>query len=203
MMSLNAWAPHLDISHPPVFRFNSPQREVTVQINIHPKAKRILIILTVFAIIGIGWLAILPQLFPAPVEQQEEIAADTDTVISAISAFYTLDYTESSELWAARVCTYATEAGCQAIRNFHAPIVHASVQKYQVQTGCAVEPLEVIEQAGTLHTWRVRVTLEHPWSALESPTLDVLVEMQQVGGRWLLNRILFEQEEARFPQSTP
>ena len=48
-----------------------------------------------------------------------------------LTAFYTLDYTADPDLWATRVCTLTTEAGCRAIQRLLCPAVEAMVQENQ------------------------------------------------------------------------
>ena len=122
--------------------------------------------------------------------------------VNAVTAFYTLDYTSSPELWISNVCAYATKKAATAIRSFFAPIVQTQVQSYQVQTGCNVQPIRLVEDDGDIRIWQVSVTLDHPWAGLDAPTQDVFVEVAKMHGGWLMNRILFEQEVERFINST-
>jgi hypothetical protein len=142
---------------------------------------------------------------PALTDQLDGKAAS-----AALTAFYTLDYTEPEDQWRARVCALATPDGCQLIQALFAPSVRKVVEANQVKTGCTVQPVAMVEentpqeQNGATRIWLLTVSLDHPWPGTNQE-FTVYAEVAQVNGAWLLNRILFEQEAARFqtPTVTP
>ena len=76
-------------------------------------------------------------------------------------------------------------------------------EKTQIQTSCTVEPIRLISDTDQNRVWQVHVSLDHPWSGLGSVTSqDVYVEVADVSGKWLMNRILFEQEVQRLVTHT-
>jgi len=174
-----------------------------MQIFIPKKIKRILIGLLIAALLVIGFLAIRPALAPRPVATPTGASLDSQAAAAAITAFYTLDYTEDIALWTTRVCATATEAGCRAIQNFYAPAVQATVQEHQIQTGCKAETVRLVSETNQHRIWQVHVSLDHPWPGLESPTQDVYIELSNVNGKWLMDRILFQQEVDRLTTPTP
>jgi hypothetical protein len=169
-----------------------------MQIVFHPKVRKTLIAMLIIALLTIAFLSLRPWLFPRPQKSEMAIAPDTWAAMDAVTAFYTLDYTASPELWISRMCALATEKGCNVIRSFYAPTVQSLVQNFQVQTGCTVQPVRLVEDSGDVHIWQVSVALDHPWAGLEVLKQDVYVEVAKDHGRWLMNRILFEQETDRF-----
>jgi hypothetical protein len=102
------------------------------------------------------------------------------------------------------VCALATTDGCRLIQTLFAPTVYQVVKANQVKTGCTVQAVRMVEDKGDTRTWLVEVTLDKPWPG-EKPTTQVYAEVTRINGIWLLNRILFDQETARFttPASTP
>ena len=122
---------------------------------------------------------------------------DAQAAVAALTAFYTLDYTETVEQWQARVCVLSTTDGCQLIQSFFASAVRQVVEANQVQTGCTVQAIRLVEDKGDIHTWLLEVNLNHPWPGAQS-SAPAYAEVTQTDGTWLLNRILFEQEAARF-----
>jgi hypothetical protein len=128
---------------------------------------------------------------------------DAQSAIDAATAFYTLDYTANPDLWATRVCALATETGCRAIHAFFAPSVQAMVQENKVQTGCSVVPVRLVSDKGHHRIWQVNVTITDPWPGLEKTTQEAFVEVEEVNGVWLMNRILFQQEDGNFSTPTP
>jgi competence protein ComGC len=173
-----------------------------MKIVFHPGARKMLIVLPIIVVLAIIFLSLRSAIFSHPSVSETDLAPDTQAAVNAVTAFYTLDYTKSPELWISNVCTYATDQGCNAIRSFFAPTIQSQVQNYQIQTGCNVRPIQLVEDDGDIRIWQVSVTLDHPWADLKAPTQDVLVEVAKVHGGWLMNRILFEQEIERFTTPT-
>jgi hypothetical protein len=180
----------------------SHRQEVTVQIIIPKKLKIILITLLVIVLLLIGFLAIHPLPAPLAPATATGMTPDAQAAVNAVSSFYTLNYTAGIDLWATRVCATATDAGCRAIRGYFAPAVDAMMIKHQIQTSCTVMPVRLISEAKQNRVWQVRVSLDHPWPGLNTSSQDVYVEMANVNGKWLMNRILFEQEQERLPTPT-
>ena len=174
-----------------------------MQIVIPKKVKRILIALLIATLLVIGFLAIRPALAPRPATTVTGTSSDSQAAVDSATAFYTLDYTEDISLWTTRVCATATEAGCRAIRDFYAPAVQATMQEHQIQTGCTTEPVRLVSDANQYRIWQVRVSLDHPWPGLDISSQDVYVELSNVNGKWLMNRILFQQEVERLATPTP
>jgi len=165
-----------------------------MQIAISPKVRKIILIILAAALLVIGILAFRPLFNPEPDISETTVSADAQAAVNAVTAFYTLDFTEGSDLWTARICVYATEAGCRAIQNYFAPVVNAMVQDNQVQSGCTVTPIRLISDKDDIHIWQMSVSMDNPWPSLDAPVQDVYIEVERVGNLWLMNRILFEQE---------
>jgi hypothetical protein len=174
-----------------------------MQIVLHPIARKALIAILIISILAIAFLAIRPALFHKPEISETGPAPDAQAAVDAVTAFYTLDYTASPELWISKLCALATDKGCNAIRSFYAPNVQTLVQDFQVQTGCTVQPVRLVEEDGDIRIWQVSVTLDAPWQGLEPSPQSVFVEVEKVHGRWFMNRILFEQEIERFTTPAP
>lgn len=173
-----------------------------MNIVIHPKARKALIIILILSVFAIVLLSLHSVIFPHLVVTESGLAPDAQAAVNAATAFYTLDYTVSPDLWISNVCAYSTNEGCNAIRGFFAPAVQDMVQRAQIQTGCTVQPIRLVEDDGDIRTWQISVTLDHPWPGLETATQDVFVEVANNHGVWLMNRILFVQEVERSMNST-
>jgi hypothetical protein len=174
-----------------------------MQIKIHQKAKKVLIVILVLTLTAIVVLALRPAQFPKDQVVETAPATDSQAAVDAVTAFYTLDYTESQDLWAARVCAHATEEGCTIVRSFFAPAMQDLLHENFIQTGCTALPVQLVEETGVTRIWQVEATLDHPWIGLNAQTQMVFVEMAQEDGQWLMNRILFEQETDRLNTATP
>lgn len=174
-----------------------------MNIVIHPKVKKAMIVILIISMIAIVSLTLHPFLFPKPEVTDPTQAADAKAAVDAVMAFYTLDSSKSPELWANRVCAHTSEDGCRIVRSYFAPTMQILLQENSIQTGCTVLPVRLVEDDGGKHIWQVSVRLDHPWADLDAQTQTVFVEMSQENGKWLMNRILFEQEVERSTNSTP
>jgi hypothetical protein len=137
-----------------------------------------------------------------PTQPDPRQAPDAQAAAAALTAFYTLDYTEPVDQWQGRVCALTTPDGCQIIQAFFAPAVRQVVEANHAKTGCSVQALRLVEDKGDTHTWLLEVTLDNPWPGTK-PTIQIYAEVTRTGGTWLMNRILFDQESARFTTPTP
>ena len=176
------------------------------EIQIPRKTINGIVLLVVFIVlIGVGFLlmhrnpALLSRIFTqtvaTPTQVDPKSAPDAQAAAKALTAFYTLDYTEPVGQWQERVCALTTQGGCQIIQAFFAPAVRKVVDANQVKTGCLVQAVRLVEDKGDTRTWLLEVTLDKPWPS-ETPTLQVYAEVAQANGNWLLNSILFDQEAA-------
>jgi hypothetical protein len=187
------------------------QREIQVSRRI---INSIIFLIAVLSLIGAGFLIVrrYPGLFSGmlaqlkgitPTLKQASQPPDAQAAVKALTAFYTLDYTEPVAQWQAGVCALSTSDGCQLIQSLFAPTVRQVVEANQVKTSCTVQAVRMVEEStpqghdGATHIWQMEVTLDNPWPG-ENPTTPVYVEVAQANGTWLLNRILFDQETARF-----
>jgi hypothetical protein len=181
----------------------------------HRTINTIILLVVIFALIGAGFLllhrdpALLSRIIArfdgaSPTQPGPQLAPDAQAAVKALTAFYTLDYTEPLNQWQERVCALTTPDGCQLIQALFGPAVRKVVEANQVKTGCTVQAVRMVEDKGDTRTWLVEVTLDKPWPG-EKPTTQVYAEVTRINGIWLLNRILFDQETARFttPASTP
>ena len=174
-----------------------------MQIVIPKKVRKILIALFVIALLAIGFLAIHPVPAPRAPATATGISPDAQAAVNAVTAFYTLNYTAGINLWITHVCATATEAGCRAIRGYFAPAVQNMMKKHQIQTSCTAEPVRLVSETNQNRVWQVRFSLDHPWPGLDAPSQDAYIEVSEAGGKWLMNRILFEQEVERLATPTP
>ena len=177
--------------------------------------KTIILLVVVIILIGAGFLLLHrdPALVSRIIRRFErakltqsapQTGPDAQAAVKALTAFYTLDNTEPVDQWQSRVCALTTPDGCQLIQAFFVPTVRKVVEANQVKTGCSVQAVRLVDSKGDTRTWLLEVTLDKPWPG-EKPTTQVYAEVAQTNGTWLLNRILFDQEAARFatPASTP
>jgi ABC-type antimicrobial peptide transport system permease subunit len=117
------------------------ERGFVMKIVINPIAKKVLIGFFALALLAIIFLSFHAAFLPRHVIPKAGSEPDVQTAIDSVTAFYTLDYTLSPELWISSVCAFSIEHGCNAVRSFFAPAIESQVRKYRIQTGCAVTPI--------------------------------------------------------------
>ena len=129
------------------------------------------------------------------------ISPDEQAAIAGVSAFYTIDYTEPENAWADRVCAVSTDEGCTVVKGYLAAAIRLTAEKYSVQTGCTVLPVELVEndEINQLRIWKVQVTLANPWPGVEQThAVYVAVEYDSTLQKWLMQHILFKQEMEKY-----
>ena len=136
-----------------------------------------------------------------PVTPAAPIPADAQAAVLGISAIYTIDYQEPASAWLSRVCSVSTQAGCQFTSGYVAAMVQLDAQKYQIQTGCSVTPVEAVDTlADGARVWKLQVHLDHPWpGAAEAQDVYALVTRDE-NGPWKFERLLFSQESAQYEE---
>ena len=157
----------------------------------------------------VGWAIthfVLPlfQDKPIPVASQA-LSQDARAAIAGVSAFYTIDYTESSDQWAERVCATTTDEGCIFSKGYYAGAVHATAEKYSVHTSCTVLPVSLVDNDEThmQRVWKMQVTLSNPWPTIQqTQTVYVAVAYDEKRQEWRMQHILFDQESQKY-NSTP
>jgi hypothetical protein len=175
-----------------------------MDILVNTKGARNAAILAFLSLAGIIALMVVPIIIAPKQETKPAMPPDAMAAVQGITAFYTLDFTESSDKWLLRVCGYTTDQGCLAVKDFFAPSVRAAVDQNRIQTHAFVTPVQLISDQGDHRIWRLGVTLTNPWKdGQEGMQQDVYADVANVGGKWLLNRILFEQEVSQFLTPIP
>ena len=173
-----------------------------MQIVLNPKIKSALITVAVVLLVMITALTVRRLFFSVAAPVANMPAADQQAAVVGVTAFYTLDYTESPDSWSERVCVYSTTKGCEIVKRYFAPQILAMVEKHRIQTGSHAEIIRLVENKGDTETWQVQVTMDNPWEGIESASQVVYVEVSQEQGQWLMNRILFVQEVPRLRHSS-
>jgi uncharacterized protein (DUF736 family) len=163
------------------------------------------VLVAIILIVSAGWVIVH---FVVPLFQDKHIPAaglalsqDAQAAIAGVSSFYTIDFTESAEQWAERVCATTTKEGCIFARGYFAAAVHATAEKYSVQTSCTVLPVELVDndEAHMMRIWKMQVTLSNPWPVVEQThTVYVAVEFDENLQDWRMQHVLFEQEAQKY-----
>ena len=163
----------------------------------------LLIGLAAIVLVGTGFLVFkrFHNSAEIPVAAATPISPDAQAAMAGVSAFYTIDYSETSDQWLQRLCSFlATEQDCAVEKMLIAPQIHSMAQQYHIKTTSTVFPVRlVIAKTGTdgseLRVWELQVTLNNPWPGTASPmSVYADVVMSPVNNTWSMRHILFEQE---------
>jgi uncharacterized protein (DUF736 family) len=163
------------------------------------------VLIAIILIVSAGW-AIVHLVVPLFQDKQipavgPALSQDAQAAVVGVSAFYTIDFTESAELWVERVCTTTTNEGCIFARGYYAAAVHSTAEKYSMQTSCTVLPVDLVDndEAHMVRIWKMQVTLSNPWPEIEQThTVYVAIEFDQNLEEWRMQHILFEQEAQKY-----
>jgi len=130
-----------------------------------------------------------------------DLPADAQAAGAGLVAFYTIDYQESPDAWAERVCAVSTEQGREIATNFFASAVAVNAAQHSIQTSATVIPVAMVDDLGEEgRIWQVRVSMTNPWDADSESTEDAFVHVVYDGSQWLYERTLFAQEAERYQQ---
>jgi hypothetical protein len=161
---------------------------------------------------GAGFLVARRFRQPAgtPVAAVTPVLPDAQAAMAGVSAFYTIDYTETSDQWLQRLCsTLATGQDCAVEKMLIAPRIYSLAQQYRIQTTSSVFPVRMVStRAGTdgseLRVWELQVTLSQPWPGEASPmSVYADVVMNPANHAWSMRHILFEQEVQALQTAAP
>jgi hypothetical protein len=117
-----------------------------------------------------------------------QLPSAQDAAVKFHTTFYTRDYTEKFDVYQARVCALATEAGCQALSSTLKNI-RDNDPKYKVKTGVEISnPIllgsGVLPSGKIWQAWQVAAKYTKPWAGLRSNDLHPAGFYTWVDGGW-------------------
>ena len=149
---------------------------------------------------GIGFLLIAAALFggyyawsqgmldrwlTGPTPQTQPV---TEPAMKSLTALYAPSGERTQ--WEGQVCTGMTEQGCQLFRTLFANPIWNSALNGKTSSVTFIEIAETLEDGSQV--WKTEV-------ADGETTLPVFIHVtQNEAGQWLLNRVLFAQEAAKY-----
>lgn len=146
-------------------------------------------LLVVLAVVGgyyVWTQGLLQEWFPRA-EAVQAAQADEPALTSLESM-----YSPSGERaeWEARVCAGMSEKGCVVFKGMYAEAIWKSPQKGRTASAAFIEVAETFEDGSQV--WKTEITLD-------GTILPVYIHVvQNEEGKWLLNRVLFEQEAKKY-----
>ena len=104
-----------------------------MQIVMHPNVKTFLLTLMAVLLVTIVSLAVRNLFYSVALPTALVPPPDQQAAVDGVSAFYTLDYKESSDAWSERVCARSTVKGCEIVKAYFAPQIREMVAKHEIQ----------------------------------------------------------------------
>ena len=127
------------------------------------------------------WLAA-----PTPIPQEQP-------AMQAVTAMYSADPANERSAWEDIVCLGMTAKGCSVFRAMYAPAIWAATYQKNEAITTMLQVADTLEDGSQI--WKVSVALT------AAPTeLYIQVEADQTSGQWLLDRVLFTQEAAKYAE---
>jgi hypothetical protein len=126
--------------------------------------------------------------------------------LAGAEAFYSINYQDGPDVWAARLCAASTRPACEFYQKTVAPYLWPEFEARRsvitAETGGAILLADEIAEAkpGTpMQVWQINVTLSAPWPQGDGRTAfpaHVLVAREEAG--WKFERFLLPEEAAKY-----
>lgn len=126
--------------------------------------------------------------------------------LAGAQAFYSVDYHDGQDVWAARLCSLSTQPACEFYQNTVAPFLWREFENAQTVVSAKAGDATLLaeETAATrrdapMQVWRVALELSVPWPQGDGQTsfpAHVLVVREDAG--WKFERFLLEDELVKY-----
>ena len=123
---------------------------------------------------------------PTPVPQNQP-------AMRAVSAMYSADPASEKSAWEDAVCSGMTTNGCSLFQSMYAPAIWSAASQKNEASANMIEVADILEDGSQI--WKVNVA----WPGT-SADIYIQVEADPTSGQWLLERILFAQEAAKYAE---
>ncbi|MGD0613270.1 MAG: hypothetical protein ABSB41_17365 [Anaerolineales bacterium] len=143
------------------------------------------------------------QMLSAPVPP------DAQAAVQGVSTFYTIDFHETADQWASRLCKVLdSDTDCQASRVYLAPGVYSTAQKYSIQTSCSALPIRLVsdkvQDGREYRVWEMQATVSKVWPGMPSPAiLYAEVVLDPASQKWAMTHVLLNDEVQTLQTAAP
>ena len=152
------------------------------------------IILAVVIALGILMIQALPQQPESqpPVSNQADTQA-SEAAVSALEAFFHVDYHSEKDTWLNEVCAESTPTGCQLI-SVGADSLWSKFQDGKADVTAAVIPQEKLAETDTEQVWKILIELSAPLPGSNKIQDIAYVAVVKTDHGWKFDRFLLEPE---------
>ncbi len=128
------------------------------------------------------------RLFAAPTPLPQD-----EPAMRAVTTMYSVDPAGERSEWENTVCSGMTQKGCSLFQSMYAPAIWDAASQKNDAAATMLQVADTLEDGSQI--WKINVT----WSDT-SADIFIRVEADQTSGQWLLERVLFTQEAAKYTQ---
>ena len=154
---------------------------------------RVLAILVVLALLVWGGSWALSNGYPAHWFSSPTPTPQDQPAMQAVTAMYSADPASERSAWEATVCSGMTVKGCSLFQAMYAPAIWAATTQKNEAVASMLQVADTLEDGSQI--WQVSVAVS------DTPAdIYIQVEADPSSGQWLLERVLFTQEEARYAE---
>jgi len=162
-----------------------------------PISKRNIIVASILAVVialGIIVIQVLPLhngSQPSVSNQEDNLASKA--AVSALQAFFHVDYRNEKETWLNDVCAESTPTGCQLI-TAGADAMWSKFQEGKADVTATVTPQEKVAETATEQVWKMLVALSAPLPGSNKIQDTAYVAVVKTDNGWKFDRFLLEPE---------
>jgi hypothetical protein len=137
------------------------------------------------------------------------IPPDAQAAVKGVSTFYTIDYHETADQWADRLCKVLdSDTDCHASRVYLAPSVYSTAQKYSIETTCSVLPVglvsDKVQDGREYRVWEMQATLSKVWPGMPGPAIIYAeVVLDPASQKWAMTHVLLNDEVSALQSAAP
>ena len=154
---------------------------------------RVLAILAALALFVWGGSWALSNGFPSRLFSNPTPISQDQPAIRAVSAMYSADPASERSAWEDTVCSGMTLKGCSLFRTMYAPAIWAATTQKNKAAANMIRVVDSLEDGSEV--WLLSVVTK-------TSTGDVFIQVSAdpTSGQWLLERVLFTQEAAKYAE---
>ena len=161
-----------------------------------PISKRNLLVGLILAVVlALGILAI--QLFIHPDGQDSKTSPDdnlaSNSAVTALEAFFHVDYQEGQDAWLNRICAASTTSGCQFI-SAGASQMWKKYSDDKTNVTAKVTPEMKLAETATEQVWKLSVSLSAALPGSNKTQDAAYVAVSKTDKGWKFDRFLLEPE---------
>jgi hypothetical protein len=189
------------VDFPGLFCFPGEEIEMVIYFS----KRRLMIIVLVILVIALAAIVILRS-SKGSLAQAIGFDSGRSAALAGVEAFYSVDYHEGQDKWAARLCALSTEPACNFYQNTVAPFLWPNFEAFQSviiakagETVMLADEVAATRENAPMQIWQVGVNLSAPWpqgNGQASFPAYVLVVREESG--WKFERFLLADELAKY-----